>query len=74
LVQFIVDASTYKQGKFAPASHIPIVSEEVLRQEKPDFVLILPWNLEAEITQQLAYIAEWGGKFVIPIPSLRVRS
>lgn len=73
MIDFIVDASTYKQGKFAPASHIPIVAESVLREQKPDFVLILPWNLEAEITQQLAYIREWGGKFVIPIPSLQIK-
>jgi 2-polyprenyl-3-methyl-5-hydroxy-6-metoxy-1,4-benzoquinol methylase len=73
MIDFIVDASTYKQGRFAPASHIPIVAESVLREQKPDFVLILPWNLEAEITQQLAYIREWGGKFVIPIPTLQVK-
>ncbi len=73
MIDFIVDASTYKQGKFAPASHIPIVHEDVLKQQKPDFVLILPWNLEAEITTQLAYIRDWGGKFVIPIPTLQIK-
>jgi SAM-dependent methyltransferase len=73
MIDFIVDASTYKQGKFAPASHIPIVHESVLKEQKPDFVIILPWNLEAEITKQLAYIREWGGKFVIPIPHLQVK-
>lgn len=72
MIDFIVDASTYKQGKFAPASHIPIVSEEVLKAEKPDFVLILPWNIKAEIMNQIAYIKDWGGKFVIPIPYLEV--
>jgi len=72
MIDFIVDASTYKQGRFAPASHIPIVAEEELRKQKPDFVVILPWNLETEITQQIAYIREWGGKFVIPIPTLKV--
>ncbi len=72
MIDFIVDASTYKQGRFAPASHIPIVAEEELRKQKPDFVIILPWNLEAEITQQIAYIREWGGKFVVPIPTLKI--
>jgi len=55
-----------------PASHIPIVAEEHLKQQQPDYVIILPWNLKEEISNQLAYIQDWGGKFVIPIPKLEI--
>lgn len=72
LIDFVVDANPAKQNKFMPASHIPVVTETVLHTQKPDFVLILPWNLTDEITQQLAYIREWGGQFVVPIPNVRV--
>lgn len=72
LVEFVVDANPSKQNKWLPASHIPVVNEEYLKQSKPDFVIILPWNLKEEISQQLSYIREWGGKFVIPIPSLQI--
>ena len=72
LVEFVVDANPAKQGKFLPASHIPVVDEATLRARKPDFVLILPWNLRDEITKQLSYISQWGGKFVVPIPELKV--
>jgi hypothetical protein len=72
LVDFVVDANPHKQNKFLPASHIPVVNEAHLKAEKPDYVLILPWNLKEEITQQLAYIADWGGRFVVPIPSLQI--
>ena len=68
LIQFVVDASPHKQGKFLPGSHIPVVAESEIRSVKPDFVLILPWNIREEITQQLNYIREWGGNFVLPIP------
>ena len=68
----MVDANPAKQHKFLPASHISVVQEQILKREKPDFVLILPWNLTDEIVQQLAYIREWGGQFIIPIPSLQV--
>ena len=70
LIDYVVDANPHKQGKFLPASHIPVVAEEHLRQHKPDFVIILPWNLRDEITSQLAYIRDWGGKFIVPIPKL----
>jgi len=73
LIDFVVDANPAKQHKFLPASHIPVVQEDVLRAEKPDYVLILPWNLTDEITRQLAYIRDWGGQFVIPIPELSIR-
>ena len=72
LIEFVVDANPAKQSKFLPASHIPVVAETVLQEFKPDFVLILPWNLKDEITKQLAYIYDWNGHFVVPIPSLTV--
>ena len=72
LVDFVVDANPHKQGKFLPASHIPVVNEQFLKDAKPDFVIILPWNLKDEITVQLHYIKEWGGQFVIPIPELQL--
>ncbi|MGM9512076.1 methyltransferase domain-containing protein [Larkinella sp. GY13] len=70
LIEFVVDANPAKQNKFLPASHIPVVQETALRERKPHFVLILPWNLRDEITQQLSYIREWGGQCVVPIPTL----
>jgi len=72
LIEFVVDASPHKRGLFLPGSHIPVLSEDDLRAARPDFVVILPWNLRAEITQQLAYIREWGGRFVTCIPELKV--
>jgi len=72
LIDFVVDANPHKQDKYLPASHIPVVNEAQLKQARPDFVLILPWNLKDEITNQLAYIKEWGGQFVTAIPSLQI--
>jgi hypothetical protein len=72
LIEFVVDANPHKQNKFLPASHVPVVDEVHLKNVKPDYVLILPWNLRPEITKQLSYIQEWGGKFVIPIPKFQV--
>jgi SAM-dependent methyltransferase len=72
LIDYVVDANPHKQNKFMPASHIPIVSEENIKKTKPDFVLILPWNLQAEISNQLKYISEWNGKFVVPVPEVKV--
>lgn len=72
MISFVVDASPHKQNKFLPASHIPVVNEERLKNDKPDFVIIFPWNLKEEITAQLEYIKGWGGKFVIPIPALQI--
>lgn len=72
LIHFVVDKNPAKQGKYMPGSRIPIVGEESLRNERPDYVLILPWNLREEIMQQLAYIEEWGGKFVTAVPELTV--
>jgi 2-polyprenyl-3-methyl-5-hydroxy-6-metoxy-1,4-benzoquinol methylase len=72
LIHYVVDANPHKQGKYLPASHIPVVSEDVLKSNKPDYVIILPWNLEGEIRKQLSYINEWKGQFMIPIPSLKI--
>ena len=72
LIEFVVDASPHKQGTFLPGSHIPVVAEFNIKKRKPDFVLILPWNIQEEIIRQLGYIEEWGGKFVLPIPHLTI--
>ena len=70
LIEFVVDASPYKQGKLLPGSRIPVYSDEKIMEYKPDLVIIFPWNLKEEIKSQLSYIKEWGGKFVIAIPNL----
>lgn len=72
LLEYVVDANPNKQNKYLPASHIPVVAESHLKADKPDLVLILPWNLRDEITKQLSYIRQWGGRFVIPIPHLEI--
>ncbi|MEI2738069.1 MAG: class I SAM-dependent methyltransferase [Chitinophagaceae bacterium] len=72
LIDFVVDANPNKQNKWLPASHIPVTNEDYLKANKPDFVIILPWNIRDEIIEQLSYIKEWGGQFVIPIPKLEV--
>lgn len=72
LLPFIVDASPHKQGKFTPGMHIPIVSEEKIKQTKPDYVLILPWNLQREITTQLNYVSSWKAKFIVAVPKLKI--
>ena len=71
LIEYTVDRSPYKQGRFLPGTHIPIYHPDRIRETKPDYVVILPWNLKDEIMQQLQYIREWGGKFVVPIPKVR---
>lgn len=72
LIKFVVDANPYKQNKYLPASHIPVVTEDNIRKYQPDFVIIFPWNIKEEVMNQLEYIKEWGGRFVIPIPYLEV--
>ena len=71
-LEYTVDRSPYKQGKYTPGTHIPIHAPEKIHETKPDYVLILPWNLKEEIAGQMAYIREWGGRFVVPIPEVRV--
>jgi SAM-dependent methyltransferase len=72
LLPFTVDRSTHKQGLLLPGSRIPIRAPEAIAEEKPDFVLILPWNLRDEIAAQMAFIRDWGGRFVVPIPGVEV--
>ena len=72
MIDFVVDANPHKQNKFLPASHIPVMNEEYLKNNKPDYVIILPWNLRDEISKQLFYIKDWNGKFVIPVPQLEI--
>lgn len=69
-LEYVVDRNPEKAGKFMPGNHIPIVDEERIRSGRPDYVLILPWNLKTEIMQQLDYIRDWGGKFLVAIPQL----
>ena len=71
-IDFTVDRSPYKQGCYLPGSHIPILRPSVLKETKPDYVVILPWNLQGEIMEQHSYIQEWGGKFVVLIPTVQV--
>lgn len=73
LLPWVVDRNPAKQGKYLPGSRIPIVGEERLRDERPDYVVILPWNLCAEVMEQLRYIREWGGRFVWAVPALEVQ-
>ncbi len=72
LLAFTVDRSTFKQGMFLPGTHIPIHAPEKLAETRPDYILILPWNLREEITTQLEYTREWGAKLVVPLPRLEV--
>lgn len=72
LLSYVVDLNPAKQGKFMPGSRIPIVAEAHLKQTKPDYVVIIPWNLREEVTAQLAYIRKWGGQFVTAVPSMEV--
>ena len=72
LVDFAADRNPYKHGRFCPGVHIPILPPEAIAERKPDIVLILPWNLEQEIREQLAYIREWGGRFLVPVPEARI--
>jgi 2-polyprenyl-3-methyl-5-hydroxy-6-metoxy-1,4-benzoquinol methylase len=74
LLSYTVDRSPFKQGKFLPGTHIPIYPPDRLAQTKPDYILVLPWNLRDEISQQLSYAGSWGGKLVFPIPELEIVS
>jgi SAM-dependent methyltransferase len=72
MIEYTVDRSPYKQGRFLPGTHIPIYHPDRIRETKPEYVVILPWNLKDEIIAQLQYVREWGGRFVVPIPRLTV--
>ncbi len=71
-LDYTVDRSPHKQGRYTPGTHIPILDPAVIKATKPDYVLILPWNLREEIVKEHAYISEWGGQFVVPIPEVTV--
>jgi 2-polyprenyl-3-methyl-5-hydroxy-6-metoxy-1,4-benzoquinol methylase len=73
-LDYTVDRSPHKQGKFLPGTHIPICHPDRIRETRPDFLLILPWNLKNEIMEQMAYIREWGGQFVVPIPKVSIHA
>ena len=72
LIEFTVDRNPHKHGMFLPGTHIPIHPVERLAEERPHYVVIMPWNLRAEITEQLDYIRNWGGQFVVSLPRLEV--
>lgn len=72
LLAWVADASPHKQGKYLPGSRIPIVAPEQICVEQPDYVLVLPWNLTTEVIQQQAVVRQWGGRFVVAVPELRV--
>ena len=69
-----VDRSPYKQGQYLPGTRIPIFEPEIITKTKPDYLLILPWNIKDEVMQQMSSIREWGGKFIVPIPQVKVYS
>ena len=71
-IDFTVDRIPYKQGKFTPGTRIPIVAPERIREARPDYLFILAWNLKEEVMHQMAYVRDWGGKFVVPIPEVKV--
>ena len=74
LLEYIVDRNPYKHGRFTPGSRIPIYDPAVLADDRPDVVLALPWNLETELTAQLGYIADWGGRLYFPLPEMHAAS
>ena len=71
-IDYTVDRSHYKQGKFLPGTRIPIFAPEKIKQTKPDYVFILPWNIKDEIIEQNSFIRDWGGKFIVPIPEPKI--
>jgi len=72
LIEFVVDASPHKQGRFLPGSRIPIVTETLIQKERPRFIVILPWNIKEEVMTQLSYVREWDGQFVAAVPELNI--
>ena len=71
-LDFTVDRNPYKHGRYTPGMHIPIKPVEAIDRAKPDYILILPWNLKQEIVQQMRHVGEWGAKFIVPIPEIAV--
>jgi SAM-dependent methyltransferase len=74
LLDYTVDRNPYKQGRFLPGTHIPIVHPSKIAERRPDFILILPWNLKDEIIDQLAFVRDWGARFIMPIPEVAVHA
>ncbi len=72
MMKYTVDKSPHKQGLFLPGSHIPIYHPDKIKETQPDYIFILPWNIKEEIMEQLCFIKEWGGQFVVPVPSVEV--
>ncbi|MGQ0574121.1 MAG: class I SAM-dependent methyltransferase [Pseudonocardia sp.] len=72
LLAYTVDRNPYKHGRYTPGTRIPIAEPERIAADRPDYVLVLPWNLRAELVEQLSYVGEWGGKLVFPIPALEI--
>ena len=72
LINYVVDASPHKQNKFLPGIHIPVVSEEEIRKSRPEYIIILPWNLKDEISAQLSYVREWNARFVVAVPEILI--
>ncbi|WP_375460198.1 methyltransferase domain-containing protein [uncultured Enterovirga sp.] len=72
LLDYTVDRNPMKQGRYLPGVRIPVKAPEAIREDRPDYVLILPWNIRDEVIEQLAFIRDWGGKFVVPIPALAI--
>lgn len=72
LLTYTVDRNPYKQGKSLPGTHIPIHHPDKIRETKPDFLMILPWNIKDEIMAQMSFIREWGGQFIVPIPQVKI--
>jgi hypothetical protein len=72
MISYTVDRSPHKQGHYLPGTRIPIHGPEKIRETKPDYVVILPWNLKDEIIKQMSHIREWGGKFVVFIPEVKI--
>ena len=71
-VEYVVDKNLYKQGLYLPGSNLPIKDPQEIKNTKPDFVMILPWNIKEEIMKDILFIRDWGGKFVIPIPEVKI--
>ena len=71
-IDFTVDRNPHKQGRFLPGTHIPVHPPEYVREDRPDYLLVLPWNPKEEIMGQMSFFREWGGRFIVPIPALEV--
>tara|TARA_B100001750_G_scaffold125486_1_gene99572 strand:- start:345 stop:734 length:390 start_codon:yes stop_codon:yes gene_type:complete len=71
-IDFVVDRSPHKQGRYLPGTRIPVLDPAIIKDRKPDYLLILPWNLKKEIITQNEFVREWGGKFIVPIPDTEI--